>query len=138
MKKTTWVIISLSVCVVALSIALVVVITQKKTETTISTELYDFTFMKLAPKPWQTSSSFSIWSDYTKTKSYYFNAPYRTPELDREVDFLGEKVPGIPHKVYMLKRPYQTKEEKKLPRHGNLTNPSSIPLFLTQPACLFI
>ena len=123
MKKTTWVIIGLSVCVVVLSIALIVVITHKKTEPIISTELYDFPHRSFAPKPWL--QTFSISSDYAKTKIYFFGkytVPYITPEHDKEVDFLGEKVPGILYKVYsvyppyqihMVKRPYQTKEEKK-------------------------
>ena len=109
MKKTTWAIIGLSFCVVALSIALVVVITQKKTEPIIAAE------------PWQPSRSFSIRSDYTKTKSYYYgyyDMLHSTTELDKKVDFLGERVSVIPYRVYMLKRPYQkrwyeTKEEKK-------------------------
>ena len=123
MKKTTWAIIGLSVCVVALSIALVVVITQKKTETIIATEPDHFMYearnimrVMYPPRPWQPSSSFSIRSDYTKTKWYYYGyygMPSRTPELEKKVDFFGERVPGIPHKVYMLKKPYQTKKEKK-------------------------
>ena len=116
MKKTTWAIIGLSICVVALSIALVIVITQKKTETIVTTEPDHFRTIKAFTEPWQPSRPFSIASDYTKTKIYYYGkytVPYRTPGLDREVDFLGEKVPGIPYKVYMLKRPYQTKKEKK-------------------------
>jgi hypothetical protein len=121
MKKTTWVIIGLSVCVVALSIALVVVITQKKRETIIATEPDLFVYepdnvinVEVVSKPWL--RTFSIASDYTKTKSYYYgyyDVPIKTPGLDREVDFLGEKIPGMPHKVYLLKRWYETKEEKK-------------------------
>ena len=116
MKKTTWAIIGLSFCVVALSIALVVVITQKKTEIIIATEPDHFRTIKIFSEPWQQSYSFSIGSDYTKTKSYYYGyygVLHSTPELDRKVDFFGESVPDIPHKVYMLKRPYQTKKDRK-------------------------
>ena len=130
MKKTTWVIIGLSVCVVALSIALVVVLTQKKTETTILTEPDLLPYepnnvinVEVVPKPWL--RAFSISSDYTKIKSYYYgyyDVPIKTPRLDKEVDFLGEKVPGVlykvesvypPYQIYMVKKPYQTKEKKK-------------------------
>jgi hypothetical protein len=128
MKKTTWVIIGLSICVVALSIALVLVITHKKTESIISTEA-DFSYepsniinVMVDPKPWL--QTFSMASDYTKTKTYYYgyygsySELYSTSELDKKGDFLGERVPGIPYKVYTVKRPYQkrwheTKEEKK-------------------------
>ena len=121
MKKTSWAIIGLSVCVVVLSIALAVVITQKKTETTISTELYDFSPMKFTPKPWLPSSSFSIRSDYTKTKSYYYGyygasgMLYSIPEseLDKRGDFLGKSIPGLQGKVLFVNKPYQTKEKKK-------------------------
>jgi hypothetical protein len=129
MKKTTWVIIGLSVLVVALSIALVIVITHKKTEPITSTEA-DFSYepsniinVMVAPKPWL--RAFSISSDYTKSKIYFFGkytVPYITPEPEKEVDFLGELVPGVlykmessypPYKIYMAKKPYQTQEEKK-------------------------
>ena len=84
MKKTTWAIIGLSVCVVALSIALVIVITQKKTETAFSTDLYDFSNMKIIPKPWL-SGSFSISSNNAKITSYYNEVFYKTPGLDKKV-----------------------------------------------------
>lgn len=116
MKKTTWAIISLSVLVVALSIVLVLVIIQKKTETIVTTEPDHFRTIKVFSEPWQPSRPFSIASDYTKTKIYYYGkytVPYRTPELDKEVDFFGERTLSVPYKWYMLKRPYQTKEEKK-------------------------
>ncbi len=117
MKKTTWVIIGLSVCVVALSIALVVVITQKKIEPAFSTELYDFSHMKIVPKPWL-ERSFSISRINAKMTGYYNDVFYRTPGLDEKVDFLAERTLLVPYKWYMLKRPIQqrwneTEEEKK-------------------------
>ena len=121
MKKTTWVIIGLSVLVVALSIALVIVITQKKTETIVTTELYDFPHRSFAPKSWQPSSSFSLRLDYTKTKSYYYGyygtdgKVYTIPEseLDNRGDFLGTSLPNLQGKISIVKRPDQTKEKKK-------------------------
>jgi hypothetical protein len=117
MKKTTWAIIGLSFCVVALSIALVIVITQKKTEPTFSAELYDFSHMKIVPKPWL-ERSFSISPINAKMTGYYNEVFYRTPGLDEKVDFLAEREISVPYKVYMLKRSlqkrwYATKEEKK-------------------------
>ena len=122
MKKTTWVIIGLSVLVVALSIALVLVITQKKTETIIATELYDFSHRSFAPRIWQPSSSFSLRSDYTKTKTFYYYYGTNSKvysisesELDKRGDFLGTSLQGNPRGmgISIAKRPYQTKEKKK-------------------------
>jgi len=107
---------------VALSIALVVVITQKKTETIITIEPDHFRTIKAFSEPWQQGYPFSISSDYTKTKVYYYSAytasdnfkyPKHFQELDKKVDFLGERVLCIPYKAYMQKRPYQTKKDKK-------------------------
>lgn len=120
MKKTTWVIIGLSFCVVALSIALAVVITMKKTEPAFSTELYDFSNVRFAPKPWLPGYSFSIKSNYTKTKSYYYGSNgflYPRSEFDKRGDFLGKSIPGLQGVIAFTERPIQkrrdqTKEEK--------------------------
>ena len=52
MKKTTWVIIGLSICVVVLSTVLGVVLLQKKTETIIVREFNPDTSNALFNKPW--------------------------------------------------------------------------------------
>ena len=119
MKKTTWVIIGLSVCVVALSIALVVVITQTKTTAILTDEPDNIIRVMYAPKLWQPNRPFSIASDYTKTKIYYYGyygakgVLYSIPEseLDKTGDFLGKSLPGIPYKVYFTKRPFQKREQ---------------------------
>lgn len=96
MKKTTWVIIGLSVCVVVLAAALGVVLTQKKTEIIIVKEpgltLYKPVDFRIAPPGF----------DYAKR--YYTIAPYTVPEVGTKIDFLGEKSPGFPGKVMFLKR----------------------------------
>jgi hypothetical protein len=99
MKKTTWVIIGLSVCVVILATALVVVLTQRQAEAIMEIE------------PLLQNRSFSI-SRTAYTKSAYY-APYYADfkypasfqETGKKVDFLGEKIPGYPGKVMFLKRP---------------------------------
>ncbi len=53
MKRTTWVIISLSICVVVLSTALGIVLLQQKTETIIVREANPYTSSVLFSKPWQ-------------------------------------------------------------------------------------
>ena len=63
MKKTTWVIIGLSVCVVVLAAALVVVLTQRQAETVITKE----------PVILLESRSFNIAGPF-KTKSYYYGS----------------------------------------------------------------
>jgi len=65
MKKSTWVIIGLSLCVVALSTALGVVLTQKKAETSPPFD-----------KPWEKSFSLAITlpSPFV-TKLYHYNPP---------------------------------------------------------------
>jgi hypothetical protein len=99
MKKTTWVIIGLSVCVVALAAALVVVLTQPQPDPVKPTE----TLLK--------SRSFSL-SGPIYTKSAYFTsyaASFKYPagfeKTGEKVDFLGEKISGYPGKVIFLKRP---------------------------------
>ena len=56
MKKTTWVIIGLSLCVVVLASALGIVLLQKKTETSIvgGSDTYKFSFLDI--KPWKNFS----------------------------------------------------------------------------------
>ncbi|MFC2167079.1 hypothetical protein ACFLQZ_03860 [Acidobacteriota bacterium] len=56
MKRTTWVIISLSLCVVVLASALGIVLLQKKTETIIIREPNAYTSHYLNIKPWQNFS----------------------------------------------------------------------------------
>ncbi len=96
MKKTTWVIIGLSVCVVVLAAALGVVLTQKKTEIIIIREpeihLYKPIDFRIAQP------------GFEKTKHYYYMMPVTVPEFGKKVDFLGEKIPGFPGKVMFLKR----------------------------------
>ena len=53
MKKTTWIIIGLSVCVVVLAAALGVVLSQKKTETIFVREPDPYTSHFMFSKPWQ-------------------------------------------------------------------------------------
>lgn len=53
MKKTTWVIIGLSLCVVVLATALGVVLLQTKTETIIVRESDPYISSVLFSKPWQ-------------------------------------------------------------------------------------
>jgi hypothetical protein len=103
MKKTTLAIIGLSVCVVALTIALVVIIIQKKTETIIATDPDLFMYepnnimhMMFVPKSWQKNNLFSISSDYTKTKSYYYN------------ESSG--------KTFIIEKWYQSKDDLKVPQ----------------------
>lgn len=96
MKKTTWVIIGLSVCVVVLATALGVVLTQKRTETIIVREpyisLYKPIDFRIAP------------SGFDFVKRYYYTPPVTVPELGKKVNFLGEKIPGFPGNVMLVKR----------------------------------
>ena len=99
MKKTTWVIVCLSICVVVLAAALVIVLTQKQPEPVKPTESL------------LSSRSFSL-SGPIYSKSAYFtsyDAQFRYPagfeKTGEKVDFLNEKIPGYPGKAVFLKRP---------------------------------
>jgi len=59
MKKTTWAIIGLSICVVVLASALGIVLLQNKTETIIVREPDAYTSSYSNIKPWQKYSLFS-------------------------------------------------------------------------------
>ena len=78
MKKTTWVIIGLSICVVVLSTALGVVLLQKKTETSIVREPDTYTSSYLNIKPWQFSLSpfrSNIYARYFNAEAYLKSHP---------------------------------------------------------------
>ena len=74
MKKTTWVIIGLSLCVVVLSTALGIVLLQKKTETIIVREPDAYTSSYSDIKPWQFSLSpfrSNIYARYFNAEAYF-------------------------------------------------------------------
>lgn len=100
MKKTTWMIMGLSVCVAVLAAALVFVLAQISAEKIIAKE----------PVPLLKSRSFSI-SGTFKTKSGYltpcydsFIYPTKLRDSRKKLDFLVEKMPGYPENVIFLKR----------------------------------
>lgn len=95
MKKTTWVIIGLSLCVVVLSTALGIVLLQNKTETIIVSEPDPYTS---SIKPWQFSLSPRIY------KRYYWGESYRKSE-PVQIGPTRYIIPGVPGKVVGLKSP---------------------------------
>ena len=112
MKKTTWVIIGLSVCVVVLATALGIVLMQKEAETITVNEPDFYKRFEIFSEPLLERRSFRIAGPY-QTKSYYYTPYYvkfADPEWLREsekkVNFLGERIPGFPGKVMLLKRKY--------------------------------
>lgn len=112
MKKTTWVIISLSICVVVLATALGIVLMQKEAETITVNEPDFYKRFEIFSEPLLERHSFRIAGPY-QTKSYYYTPYYvkfADPEWLREsekkVNFLGEKIQGFPGKVMLLKRKY--------------------------------
>lgn len=94
MKKTTWIIIVLSVCVVILATSLGIVLIQQQTETLIVKELDLYKPMDFRISP----------AGFENTTRYYYFASYTVSETGKKVDFLGEKIPGFPGKVMFLKR----------------------------------
>ena len=112
MKKTTWVIIGLSVCVAVLATALGVVLIQKETETITVNEPELYKRIEIFSEPLLESRSFRIAGPF-KTQSYYYTPyyvhfayPEWLKESGKKVDFLGERIPGLPGKVIYLKRKY--------------------------------
>ena len=105
MKKTTWVIIGLSVCVAVLASALGIVLTQQQTETIMAKEpdLYKPMDFRIAPS----FETIQIYYYSSYSVSDYFVPSYTVPEPGKKVDFLGEKIPGFPGKVMFLKRTNQ-------------------------------
>ena len=99
MKKTTWVIIGLSICVVVLSTALGVVLLQKKTETIIVREPDPYTS---SIKPWQ----FGLSPFRSNIYARYFNAEAYTKSEPEQIGATRYIiVPGVPGKVVGLKNP---------------------------------
>lgn len=91
MKKTTWVIIGLSICVVVLSTVLGVVLLQKKTETIIVSESGPYTS---SIKPWQ----FSLSPFRSNIYAPYFNAEAYIKSHPEKVYIIPGKRKGL--KVY--------------------------------------
>ncbi|MCJ7579213.1 MAG: hypothetical protein MUP98_01615 [Candidatus Aminicenantes bacterium] len=72
MKKTTWAIIGLSICVVVLSTALGIVLLQQKTDTIIVRGPDLLTSSKIFKVPWQETFSLA----HRPLKEIYNNGPY--------------------------------------------------------------
>jgi len=85
MKKTTWVIIGLSICVVVLSTALGVVLLQKKTETIIVREPDLYTSSNIFSEPWQKRNSFSLAPFPRNSILYYNTLDYNRGSLQKGV-----------------------------------------------------
>ncbi len=118
MKKTTWVTIGLSFCVVVLAAVLGIVLMQKEAETITVNEPDFYKRFEIFSEPLLERRSFRIAGPY-KTKSYYYTPYYQKfayPEWlrkpEKEADFFGERIPGFPGKVIRLK----TGEEIRLQR----------------------
>ena len=83
MKKTTWVIIGLSVCVVVLATALGIVLTQKQTEIVIVREPDPFTSSSMTIKPLM---SVKPWHRFYLApynyKPFYMTKPFRAHRLE--------------------------------------------------------
>jgi hypothetical protein len=112
MKKSTWVIIGLSVCVAVLATALGIVLIQKEAETITVNEPDFYKRIEIFSEPLLERRSFRIAGPYKTKSGYYtpYNVKFAYPEWLREsekkVDLLGEKIPGFPGAVMLLKRKY--------------------------------
>ena len=102
MKKTTWVIIGLSLCVVVLSTALGIVLLQNKAETIIVSAPDPY----ISPiKPWQFSISPRLSFTPRIFRRFHYVGDYVKSEPVQRGAYRIFIVPGVPGKVVGLKSP---------------------------------
>ena len=112
MKKTTWVIIGLSLCVVVLAAVVGILLFQKKTETIIIKEPDPYTSSLNSYRPWY---SFSLaphkYGNPFNYKNFYLIRTFTTTETERKGALLYQKIPGMPNVVIVKGpiRPYRFK-----------------------------
>ena len=112
MKRTTWVIIGLSLCIVVLAAMVGILLFQKMTETIIIKEPDPYTSSLNSYRPWY---SFSLAPHNNRNpfnyKNLYLIRTFTTTETEQRGAFLYQKIPGIPNVVVVKGpiKPYRLK-----------------------------